>query len=924
MFRQWLVAVPRCLARQLEQGTTCWLGSSLATRLVLWLAVGITLAKELALPPYLTWLTAVLCWGISCLKLLLVGRKLGQVALMAILVLAGAAHFSGYWYAMETGLASLAEAQGPVSVVAQVIKAFSENPSRRRLTVELKGVVSPEGVRLQRGRAVITQVVENDGLGELRPGELILVRAEFRKPRRASNPGQFDYAHYLYRRGVSVTAFVEGTEAVRRLDSHEPLYGAVLSRGGLPWNRASGAGLVHGADRLRQRLLRVWEGSLPARYQGLLAAMVLGDASKLDEDLRQAFQRTGQAHLLSVSGLHVGFAAGWVWYLGRLFPGGRVFRSLIGIMAAWGYALLAGGSPPVVRAATTLSLYLVAAALGRKHDGLAAAGWAAFLQLWANPSLLFDISFQLSYGALLGILVLANPLETWLFSEGTQRGPVVRLVARVAAPMVMSVSAQLTIFPLLSYYFQEISVLGPFLGLIAVPLAGLAVPLALLGSLVGLVVAVHRLLAPVLLALFTLLDRLLSLCSAWNWAVLYLGAGSVLLWVIYYAVLTVVVHQLKERTVYRWLSFSRDLGENGRRKELALAGLLAGICFVYLPLLAPLWRPLEITFLDVGQGDAIFISTPSGRKLLIDGGGLPASLTDAGFDVGERVVVPFLKHRGVKRLDLVVATHFHNDHTQGLGAVLREFPVALLGDNGLLDTGFASRRYRELLDELEGKKEMTRITMRRGQWFDLSRNTELVVIHPSAEIDKGLPGGGQLTAVDQNSNSIVLKLRTPHYSALLTGDINIEAQMELTQRHLHLGSLAAAALAHGGNASKEDSAPGSPEGRFSLAADILKVPHHGSPRALVYSFLGAVSPNLAVISVGNNPHGHPAAEVLEALEMVTGRVPLRTDLMGCITLRIWGKQMVIDTFHSPAPWEVGRWPWVQRREAWIKGLLLGV
>ncbi|NLY52800.1 MAG: DNA internalization-related competence protein ComEC/Rec2 [Firmicutes bacterium] len=911
LFRQKVIAV----SRWLEQVRACWLGDSTAARLVLWLSAGVILAKELALPPYLTWMAAVLWLVVGCLRLFLTGGELRPAVLMILLGLTGAASFSSYWYTVETGLADLAEAEGPVSVIGQVLKASSENPCQQRLTVEIKGVVLPEGIRRQLGRAVITQAVGNDELEEFRPGDVILARAQFRRPRRASNPGQFNYAHYLYRRGISVTAFVEGKEAVRRLESHDLLLGNDLSKGSFPRLRAGGMQLFYGADRLRQRLLGVWEESLPFRYRGLLAAMVFGDETGLEEDLEQAFRRTGQAHLLSVSGLHVGFVAGWVWYLGRFLPGGQVIKYLIGMLAAWGYALLAGGNPPVVRAAAALSLYLGAAALGRGHNRLAAAAWAAFLQLWVNPSLLFDISFQLSYGALLGILVLAKPLETRLLPKG---GPLGRIWAKAAAPMVLSISAQLAIFPLLSYYFQEISLLGPFIGLIAVPIAGLAVPLALLGSLVGLFVEVQRWLAPILLVLLTLLDRLLCLCSTWSWAVFYLGAGSALLWAVYYFALTVLVEYLKEAMIYRWLGFSAASWGKNQRRNLKLVVLLAGVLLVYMPLLAPLWRPLEITFLDVGQGDAIFISTPSGRNLLIDGGGQPSSLSDAGFDIGERIVLPFLKHRGVRRLDLVVATHFHNDHTQGLGAVLREMPVGLLGDNGLLDTGFASRQYRELLEELERKKDITRITLRRGQRVDLSRGMELVVIHPGAEVDEGMLNGNQMT-VDQNNNSVVLKLLTPHYSALFTGDIDREAQMELIQRHISLGSFLAGAAGDDRDDGGREQARGLQE-RFGLSADILKVPHHGARRALVYSFLGAVSPNLAVISVGNNPHGHPAPEVLQALELVTGGAPLRTDLMGCITLKIRGKRAAIDIFHEPSWWQIGRWPWVQRWEARLKNL----
>ena len=903
----------------LNRGAACWLGTSTAARLALWLAAGIIVAEKLALPPYLTWLAAALWWGASCLRLLLGGSRLRQAALIILCGLAGAASFSSYWHTVDRGLSSLTEVEGPAEVVAQVIGVSYNHPFQRRVTVEIRGIVRPEGVRLLRGRAVLTQAAEGGAWEEVKPGSVILAKAKFSRPRRASNPGQFDYAAYLYRRGISLTAFAEGAEAVQLLESDHPLVLTVLPPGPLSWISAVRLRLAQGADSLRQRLAGVWDGRLPPRHQGLVAAMAFGDDTGLDEDLERAFRRTGQAHLLSVSGLHVGFVTGWVWYLGRSLPGGQVVKPLVGMMAAWGYALIAGAGPPVVRAAAALSLYLVAAALNRKHDPLAAAAWAAVLQLMGNPSLIFDISFQLSYGALLGILVLAQPLEAWLLPKGAAGGPLARTAAKAAAPMVISASAQLAILPLLSCYFQELPLLGPLLGLAAVPAVGLIVPLALLGSLAGLAFPVQFWLAPILRVLLTLLDELLCLCSTWSWAVVYTAAGPVILWAGYYLALTALALYLKEAAVYRRLGLPG--AEWGKiRRRLILAGLLAGLWMFYMPLLAPLWRPLEITFLDVGQGDAVYISTPSGRHLLIDGGGLPSSLPEAGFDVGERIVLPFLKHRGVRRLDLVVATHFHNDHTQGLRAVLRELPVALLADNGLLDSGFASRQYGELLEELGDKKAINRITMRRGQRLHLSRDIELVVLHPPAAVDLGRAGKGPAAHVDQNNSSVVLKLLTPHYSALFTGDIDREAQAELVQHHMLLGSQQAA-VPPGGREPGAEGDLGDLQERFRLSADILKVPHHGSRKALVYSFLGAVSPKQAVISVGSNPHGHPAPEFLQALEMVTGDAPLRTDQVGCITLKIWGKRMVIDTFLSPSPWEVGRWRIIQRWETRLKNVM---
>lgn len=900
----------------LNVGTMGWIRTPLSLKTVVWLSIGIMLAEKLALPPYLTWLVAVVWWGACSLALFWRDRRIGGTSLVILVVLTGAASFSVYWATTKTSLSRLANGDYSLSVLAQVVKITEKSRSQRELVVDVKGVFLPEGSKLARGRVMVTQTVfpEETLEPELQIGDTVAIHGRFRLPRKAGNPGQFNYRHYLYRRGISLVAYIEGNTDIGRFEGAEDdLLPPGMNTGVTDYFVCVWLWLNRQAAIWRHRLAGSWETNLPASIRGLMVAMVLGDRSFLAPGVQDAFHRTGQAHLLSVSGLHLGFVVAGVWSVVGLLPCGKVLRCGMTIIFAWLYALIAGGNPPVIRGAITMTIYLVGLAWDKGHNRLAATGHAALVQLIANPSLLFDTSFQLSHGALLGILTLTPGLQSWLLPTPSKT-LIGKLRSRVVDLIIISVSAQVAIFPFLAYYFHEISWIGPILGLITVPLTGLIIPLGLFGSFLGLV-SLQSSLAPLLRLLLVGLDRVTAWCATWSWSRLYVPAGSMITWIIYYMVLVFAIECLRRRQMCNRAGISVFPATRLHRKTWILLGYILALWLVYYPQVAPLWRPLEISFIDVGQGDSIFINTPYGRNILIDGGGSPPSFPENSFDMGKDIVLPFLRRRGVRRLDLVIASHFHNDHTQGLSAILREVPVTLLADNGLLDTGYASQEHRRILQDLDVNVETQRVVLRRGQYFSLDPEVELTVLYPVEHVNSKY----ELTqGVDQNNNSVVVKLRTRDYSVLLSGDIDRTAQMDLVGIHSLL--LATEGVEEGWPSSISSKKNGIAE-RFGINADLLKVPHHGSREALSYSFLGAVSPAQAIISVGSNPFGHPAAEVLHALEVVTGNPPWRTDLLGSIRVRVWGSYVRIDTYSDEPPWRVGDWAVIRSLESRIRHVI---
>ena len=893
------------LQRQFHGLVHCWLGTAFAWYVVLWFSLGILFGRLLALPPHLMWVVSLLWVLVCCFRVWLRPSPIGRVWLVILVVMVGATSFCVCWFGVEYRHRWLTEVAEETPILARVRGISSPTPLRRTITMEIEGISHSMGFQRARGMARITQMAfPDEELEELRPGQWVWVVARFRAPRRASNPGQFDYADYLHRRGVGAEAYIEGNSSIQKLREEELvqiLHGRRLAGHGIRFN------LLYGADSVRRALLGVWHDHLPKRSQDLLAAMVFGDKRLLPQDVQTAFSRTGQAHLLSVSGLHAGFVAVAIWSCLKILRVSKPWNSIVTMLFVWAYALIVGWNLPVIRAATTLTLYLAALCLGRGHDRLAATGWAALLQLLLNPSLLFDTSFQLSYGALLGILNM-GPILTSIFQlhvpSTLSRTVPGRIGLKIVELMIISLSAQLVLFPLLVYYFHEFAWIGPFLGIVTIPLAGVIVPASLLGSIIGLWGPMASMLAPVIRLPLEVLDVIVSFCAACPWASIGLAAGSPVFWLAYYTVLTIVMKQLNQRVLCQWMGMARAGSLRVSRTWLVGTAIFL-LALVYYPVLAPLWRPLEIVFLDVGQGDAIFIRTPSNRTMLVDGGGRPPSSTTQGVDVGKDIVLPYLRYRGVRKLDVVVATHMHNDHTQGLGSILQELPVTMLADNGLLDGGFASWQYRQVLRATNVEERTPRQVLRRGHFFSLDPKTKVEVLYPTGPPDSLVSD----KILDQNNSSIVLKLRTPHYAMLLTGDIDKEAQHDLLRL-----SASGQGEKHAGGAGDSGLESASSEDRFGLEAHILKVPHHGSRQALLYSFLGAVSPSETVISVGPNPFGHPAPGYLHALAIVTGKSPWRTDELGSIVVSIRGRHLSIRGYHTKPLWSVGTWPTVQRWE----------
>lgn len=637
---------------------------------------------------------------------------------------------------------------------------------------------------------------------EVHYGDVLKIRGKVLAGSGASNPGQFDYEKYLKRQGIFYTV--------------STLYEGRIENTGE--NR--GNFFMKSVIRLKEKMDGIL-AHLPPRQQSFIGGMLFGNKGGLTFTERNVLSQTGLMDAFAVSGVHVGYVVLFTLYFAQLLKLNKWGRFLLVFVAVLFYAALSEFTSSVLRSGSMALLGLLAYSLGERKDFFTGLALAALALLIWNPEMIYDAGFQLSFAASGGVVYLVPLVEKWLPQKTWGK-----LLAAALA-------AHLAIMPLIAYYFNVVTLSGLIIGILASGLVGLVVLLGLF-SVVLSIFSTWLAVLPAYGAGIIVegIWRGAELVSRIPGSYLIVKTPSLLLLALFYGFLVIWPYLAKEK--------------KGQVISAALSFILV-LCLVWP---VPGSGRLTVTFLDVGQGDSIFIRSPSGRTCLIDGGGKPGDI-DAD-RVGEQVIIPYLQNMGLGNLDLVALTHPHDDHMNGLLAVLKHLKVDKLAAAEIFVESFQIKP----LTDISQKKGILLIALCKGQEIFLDRGVKLTVLHP--------PRGKTPAEEEMNNSSLVLKLTYQDVSFLFTGD----------------GETAClSSLCSGGN----------------LPAQVLKLPHHGSKTGLWPPFYQQVAPKAVVISVGKNSFGHPAREVLEFWE--EKNIPVyRTDVHGAITFSTDGRELWVETF----------------------------
>ncbi len=658
-----------------------------------------------------------------------------------------------------------------------------------------------------KGKILLSIEVKGEDPG-LKYGDLVEVYGSIEKPKGARNPGGFNYRSYLAQQGISGLMYLREGD-FRLID------------------RGKGSLIVRAGLAVRQRIVDVIEKSLPEEQAGLLTGMLIGYREGLSSQVEEVFTDAGLNHLMAASGMNVWFVAIPLFFLlKKLKLNPRLVNAIV-ILFLWFFAFVAGFSPSVVRAVVMASLVLLAGILWREPDIYASLAFTSMAMLTANPFTLFDIGFQLSFAATLSIV---------LFHRQIKKLCPKFLPRFVSDTLAVTLAAQAGAAPLTAFYFNQFSPVSLLSNLVVVPLVEAVTVLGFLMAAVGQIsLAFSRFIGYANCGILSFILYAAKLSASIPCAVITLPTPSITLLAAYYGL------------VFLFLWYIPNCKPKVKPYHWAVAA-----CCLLAALTLRLALPgrLEVVFLDVGEGDSAFIKTWKGTTVLIDGGGSWTG-EESGLSKGENVVVPFLLDYGVHKLDLVVATHAHSDHIQGLIPVLEKMRAGCL----VIPRCHGSGDFGPLLEAAQ-KKKVKVMKLGAGDRIALDKRTYLEVLHPE-------PGYREEVSALNNS-SLVLKLYYDDISVLFAADIEKEAEEKLVKSGLN------------------------------LRADILKVAHHGSLTSTSPQFVGAVRPKAAVISVGSNSFGHPSPAVIEELEKVGARL-FRTDWTGAVLLVSDGKRARIKT-----------------------------
>jgi len=604
-------------------------------------------------------------------------------------------------------------------------------PDRTELTIDLQNTVSNGSLAPFRGRIRLSIA----GHGPWMYGDIVRFETRLKPLEGLSNPGVFQRAGVLRWTGVSARAFVR-----------EPASVAVVRR-----NQANA--FLFALESFRERIRELIYRHATSPEREMISAMILGCQQEIPRDIVDLFNRTGTSHIIAISGFNVGIVA-LVWiFLARwiLSLSTAVLLRIDAIRLSYAlalppvliFALIAGMGISVVRATIMAVTFLCALLLGRERDLFNSLAFAALLILAVFPPSLFDVSFQLSFVAVASILFAAPAVSSLLRPAAASAEPEAdhfwrRWRTRLAVFAAITLVATVGTLPLIAYHFNRLSTVVlianfaviPILGFLAIPLSmGIAVLMPISEPLTALLISVVAFLVHISISMVQYFASL-------PWSSFTTGTPTLAEMAGYYLFFILVVRFLEGRKGAAAEEMTSARTVRYRWALSCLAILFAGDVLYWSAIRDRLNNRLEATFFDVGHGNAAMLRLPGGFSMLVDGGGAERD----GFDSGRHVILPFLRRQRIGKIDLMVLTHPHPDHLNGLVSVLEEFPVREIWTNGTQEEGEYQECFRLLTASL--KIPLRAVDARNpGRVIN---GVEIRLLHPQSPFAGGNPGRARL------------------------------------------------------------------------------------------------------------------------------------------------------------------------------------
>lgn len=624
---------------------------------------------------------------------------------------------------------------------------------------------------LKNNKKVLISIKKSQQIDKINYGDLIYLEGKLEIPKIATNYKGFNYRQYLKTQKIQGIVIADNVKILKAKYKNNLIY------------------------QIQKKIKAIIKEKLPDETGNLLLAILVGDKKDLSEQIQINFKNSNLSHMLAVSGAHVSYIiVGLTYITQNSIMGkrkGRVFCIFFLII----FMAITNFTPSVTRACIMAILTLVSKILYKKADIYTNISISALIILLYNPYSLLDLGFKLSFGGTIGIIIFMR------FIKKKQEEP--KLLNYIKQMALVSICANIIIIPIIMNNFNTVSLTFLVSNILASPILAIIVIVGFSIIIISIIShSLSNLLVFWLNPILNLLIKISSFCSKLPFAKILVVTPYIFNIIFYYTIILYLVNYnkikqfIKKKTVIL----------------LSIILILSNFIFYILP------QDLKIYFIDVGQGDSTLIVTPSKKTILIDGGG------SESFDVGEKVLLPYLLGRRIRKIDYIMISHFDTDHCKGIFTVIENLKVKNIIISKQAEKSENYKKFKEIV----ANKKINIILVKAGDKIKIDKYIYFKILFPTEKLIMQNP---------LNNNSIVSQLNYKSFKMLFTGDIEEMAEKEIL------------------NLQKD-----------KLKSTILKVAHHGSNTSSTQEFINSVKPELALIGVGkNNTFGHPSECVVEKL-----------------------------------------------------------
>ena len=681
---------------------------------------------------------------------------------------------------------------GYVSILENKYSKISDMPIKEMVTIisdiqekEYKKVCTAKIVR--NNKKILINIKMSQDIPSIEYGDSLYIEGEFKQPEEARNYKGYNYKQYLKTKKIIGTVELEKVKILK----------------------SSNGSFIHNIQKYIRDTIN---GTLTDEEGNLLLAILLGDKDKLSEDIQESFKTSNLSHMLAVSGAHVSYIILGLTYVLQNSIIGKKNGKIVCIIFLLAFMAITNFTPSVTRACIMAILTLFSSIIYRKSDVYTNISVAALITLIFNPYSLLDLGFQLSYGGTIGIIIFIKRIQ-----EKKSNSKVINYIKQMA---LVSIYANIIIIPIMMYHFNTVSFTFIISNIMASPILGIIVITGFLFIIASITVKpLTRLIAIFIKPILSILIKISQICSKLPFSNILVVTPYMFNVISYYAIILYCIKSKKNN-----------------KCKIIICLLIVLILINFIIYIFP--QKLRIFFIDVGQGDSTLIITPDKKTVLIDGGGSDS------FDVGEKVLLPYLLDRRILKIDYVLISHFDTDHCGGILTIMEKVKVKNIIISEQAEHSENYERFKKLMIH----KKIRLIEVKKGDKIKIGRYSEFKILFQTSRL---------LSENPLNNNSIVAQFNYNNFKMLFTGDIEKLAEQQILKTE-----------------------------KAEIRADILKVAHHGSKTSSIPEFIKAVRPKIALIGVGkNNTFGHPNQQTIKNLENIKCRI-YRTDLQGEIIIKI--------------------------------------